>query len=258
MFLKRIILALSSVLVLWSAPLSAQYLLPIDFSGSDSLRISDDLERFANHIGVDIGNIPGFVFQQDREFPRIRIFYQQSGGYTFTEGRYDNNPTNGFTSLGVFTVMGDLTSNLQLLFRYNALPVDNRAVVLNGYGARFRSAVGTDSLHALAFGVMLQKLADADPFFAKTLDFSLQYGWFRPRLTYRIDLTASYISGKVDVSTNQAIGTAHDGKFEKRVIHTGFAVIREWNRLSGGLTLRYTPNIWNVNATIGWSLPSNF
>jgi len=258
MYLKRIILASSLTLCGWIAPLTAQYLLPIDFSDSDSLHISADLDRFANHIGIDIGDIPGFVFQTDLEFPRIRIFYQQSAGYTFPEGRYDGNPTDGFTSLGTFTAMGDLTSNLQLFLRYNALPVANRAVVLNGYGARIRSDVGTDSLHALALGIMLQKLADADPFFAKTLDFSLQYGWFHRRWTYRLDLTASYISGKVDVSANPEIAGAHSGQFEKRVIHGGVTLLREWNRFIAGLTLRYTPNIWNGEVTIGWSLPSNF
>ncbi|MCF7804614.1 MAG: hypothetical protein K9N46_10295 [Candidatus Marinimicrobia bacterium] len=253
----RLILG-SLCFIIFGGSLYGQYRLPVDFSGSDSTQITGNLNRFADHWGLHLGEIPGFVFPADGEFPRIQFYYQQSGGFTHQKSRYDGNPPDGITSLGTFTAMGDVTSNLQLILRYNTLALENRGAVLNGYGARFRSAVGTDSLHALAIGVLNQKVADAGNFSANSLDISFQYGWFLGYWTIRADLAASFVDGKVDVSGNSAIGTAHDGRYEHRTIHGGLALYRQYRRITTGLTLRTNLNIWTLHGTIGWSLPSNF
>lgn len=252
-------LLLTNVLVLLcGTTLFGQYRFPIDMSTTDSISVQQDLKNFAAHAGVHVGDIPGFVFQQDREFPRIQFYYEQGTAYSFTESRYAENPENGFTSLGMFTGIGDLTSNLQLILRYNPILLENHALVLNGYGARYRSGVGTDSLHALALGVLVQKIAGDEPFFTKHLDFSVQYGLFLRPWIFRADIVASYINGRLDLSNATALDPGYDGTFKERVIHGSTALYYQWQRMTTGVTLRTTGKIWNIQGTIGWSLPSNF
>lgn len=233
----------------------AQYRLPLSFNQSDSMHIKDDLNNFASHFGVHFGDIPGTVFQRGLEYPRIQFFYEQDVAYTLNQNKYNDKSSGAMTSTGMFTLLGDITSNMQLILRYNPMPLDGKASVLNGYGARYRPSVGTDSLHSLSLGVMIQKLASAD-FYSKSVDFSLGYNWFLPRWTIHLDATGSFVSGHFDVQDIPAIGGNVSTDFERRIIHLGVGLQHQWRNVTLGGRLRSNGFIWSGILQIGWSIPS--
>lgn len=233
----------------------AQYRLPLSFDRSDSTHIQSDLKNFANHFGVHFGDIPGTVFQQGLEYPRIQFFYEQNAAVTLKKAQYNQQSSGTITSTGMFTLLGDITSNMQLILRYNAMPLDGKSSVLNGYGARFRPSAGTDSLHSLSVGVMIQKLAASD-FDAKSVEFSVGYNWFLPRWTIHLDATSSFVSGQFDLQNIPAIGDNVSTDFERRVIHLGIGIQRQWRNVTFAGRLRSNGVIWSGIIQIGWSIPS--
>lgn len=234
---------------------SAQYRLPLNFNQSDSMHIKGDLKNFANHFGVHFGDIPGTVFQRGMEYPRIQFYYGQGAAYTLNQNKYNNKSSGAITSTGMFTLLGDLTSNMQLILRYNPMSLDDKASVLNGYGARYRPSVGTDSLHSLSLGVMIQKLASSG-YYAKTVDFSLGYNWFFQRWTIHLDASTSFVNGHFDLKEIPAIGENVSTDFEQRVIHLGIGAQYQWRNVTFGARIRSNGFIWSGIMQLGWSIPS--
>lgn len=245
-----------SALFLLVTPLSAQYRLPLSFGRDDSTNINSDLNRFAGHAGVHFGDIPGVVFQRGHEYPRIKFFYQQDAAFTKLNYQYNNGTSGSLTSTGMFTLLGNITANMQVILRYNPMPLDGKATVLNGYGARYRPDVLTDSLHSLSLGIMVQKLASGD-FNARLLDFSVGYNVYYPAFTLHTDVTASYVNGGFDLSTNQAIGDNISGDFKHRIIHLGIGIERKWRSVTFAGRIRSNGLIWSGGIQVGWSIPSN-
>jgi len=160
------------------------------------------------------------------------------------------------TMAGTFSVVGNVTPNLQLLLRYNAMILNGNASEFTGYGARYRSGIGTDSLHSVALGVLMQKLNNAGVSPVNTLDFTLQYSRYLLKWTLVGDFTISYVSGTLNNLDTEQFGGTFNGEFEDRVIHGGIGVIRQWRSLTFEAKLRSDLQIWNVILTIGWSFPS--
>lgn len=236
----------------------AQYLLPVGFENTDSLSLSRDLESFAGQISVHFGNAPGVVFQRNRAYPRIQLYYQQDAAFTFPNRRYWSPEKSPVTSTGVFTGIGDVTANLQVFLRYNAMVIDNKTAVFNGFGARYRMGLGTDSLHALSLGFLTQKLAGSQILTVNDFDLTLQYAHYFLHWITRLDFTLSYVSGTMDVTRYLNLGSDFSGEFKKQVGHVGMGLIRTWNQFSAGVSLQTTGRIWNALIEVGWRLPSSF
>lgn len=251
--MSRPLLFLFSVLLLgsWTA-LNAQYIFPTEFSSGDSTALQSDTRSYAAHGALHFGDIPGMVFQRDHARPRISFYYQHDAAYTFPGSRFQNGKEQALTSTGMFSLVGDITPNLQVILRYNSLILANNAAEISGYGVRYRSAVGTDSLHSLAAGVMMQKLAGGAVAPLESLDFILQYGWYRAPWVLHGDLAVNYSSGVVRCAGDEELRY----KFDHRNIHLGLGMLRQWEILSGGVKLRTDLTIWNLIFTVGWSIPS--
>lgn len=252
----RIIL-LSFLLLSLGERAYGQYHFPMDFEQSDSTTISRDLDRFSSHLGVHFGHMPGVVFRLTRAFPRIQFYYQHNMAWSGSNTRYWSSGETEVTTAGTFTGMADLTPNLQLMLRYNPMVIDGELAVFNGFGARYRSGVGTDTLHTLAIGVLVQQLGGTQIMTSNDLDFSLQYSRYYNHWVTTLDLTVSFITGRMDVTQAADFGAQFTGEFEHRVFHLGVKAIRSWQRLNGGITLRTNGRIWNCIVELGWSLPSS-
>jgi len=254
----RLLIILSVACLLLPPAARGQYRLPVGFAGSDSLSLSEDLQAFAGQIGVHFGSVPGTVFPQNREYPRIQFYYQQDAAFTLPGGRYWADKKDPITSTGVFTGMGDITGNLQVFLRYNAMVIDGKTAVLNGFGARYRTGVGTDSLHSVSVGFLTQQLAGGQIMRVNDLDFTLQYARYFIRWTARVDLSLSYVSGNMDLSRYPNLGEQESGEFNKRVGHLGIGITRTWGQFNTGAMLQTTGRIWNLFIEIGWELPSSY
>ncbi|HKJ67990.1 MAG TPA: hypothetical protein VKA68_08530 [bacterium] len=252
----RIIL-LNVLLLSLGGRLFGQYHFPMDFAQSDSTTISRDLERFSGQMGVHFGHMPGVVFRLTRAFPRFQFFYQQGAAWTGSNTRYWSADEPAITTAGTFTGMADLTPNLQLMVRYNPMMIDGDLAVLNGFGARYRSGVGSDTLHTLAIGVLVQKLDGAHILKSNDLDFSLQYSRYYQSWVTSLDLTVSFVRGQMSDTRAAEFGSEFSGAFEHRVFHLGIKAMRSWNRINTGIAFRTNGRIWNCIAELGWSLPSS-
>jgi len=234
----------------------AQYSFPVDFSSTDSLQFRGDTKAFAGQFGVHFGDIPGFVFQTDREFPRIRFFYQQDAAVAISPGAsYADQSRGRITDIGLFTGMGNITPNLELIGRYNVMTIGGKSAVLNGYGARYRTALGTDSLHSLATGFLLQKLAGSSDVFLKSLDFNVAYGWYFPSYILTFDGMLSYVSGQVNLQGNPGIPAGFNPAFSHRVLQFGVGFLTHWKGLSLGCKFRTNLGVYNFIGYVGWSFP---
>jgi len=253
----KYIASLIIILICSGTQISAQYRLPLSFEKTDSTNIGTDLNRFAAHVGVHFGDIPGVVFQSGHEYPRIKFFYQQNVVFTKSNYQYNNKSSGNITSTGAFTLLGNITGNMQLVLQYSPMPLDGKATVFNGYGARYRPGVLTDSLHSLSMGIMVQKLASGD-FYAKLLDFAIGYNLYYPAFTLHVDATASYVNGEFDLTDIEAIGNSVSGNFERRIIHIGIGLERKWRSVTFAGRLRSNGFILSGGIQIGWSIPSNY
>ncbi len=250
-FIRKYLLCL---LVFISGTGHAQYALPTNFVSADSTTIQGELTKFASHVALHLSDTPGFVFQMTQGYPRVQFFYQHTNAFTGESKRYVDFPSSGVTNTGIFTGIGDITPNLQVIMRYNPMRLSGEVAVFNGFGARYRTAGITDSLRSLALGVMVQKLSGTNIAGVKILDFSMQYGHYAGDYIFTGDVTASFING--NLSIEKLLGEQFDGTYEKRVFHGGIGVIRRWNHWSLGVKIRSTGTIWASTLTIGWGLPS--
>jgi len=256
--MKWRILIFSIILSLSGGNLFGQYYLPMDnFSRSDSISIDNDLRKYAEHVGVHFGHIPGTVFQLNREYPRIQFFYQHDMAWTAIGSRYWKEDGTNFSTVGTFTGIGELTPNLQIILRYNPMVIDGESAVFNGFGVRYRSGVGTDSLHSLAVGIMVQKLDGSQVIKTNDLDISLHYSHFVSNWTITYDIALSAVSGTMDILPEKDFGSDFNGEFERQLIHLGAAIQRSWHGFHGGLGIRTNGSIWSITAELGWSIPSS-
>jgi len=241
-------------LLSYSGALHSQYALPTNFVSTDSNTVNSELSKFSKHVAIHFSDIPGYVFSLTEGYPRVQFYYQHDYALTGNQNQYVDFTESGTTSIGVFSAIGDVTPNLQVILRYNPMRLSGEAAVFNGYGMRYRAAALTDTLSSFAIGVMLQKLSGANIQGVKTLDFSMQYGRYAGNYIYLADITGSFVSGELQLE--KLISQQFDGTYEKRVIHFGFGILRQWSHFNAGVKLRTTGNIWNGIIAIGWGLPS--
>ena len=241
-------------LLSFSGILHAQYALPTNFVSTDSNSVHSELTKFSKHVAIHFSDIPGYVFSLTEGYPRVQFYYQHDYALTSGQNQYVDFTESGATSVGVFSAIGDVTPNLQVILRYNPMRLSGEAAVFNGYGMRYRTAALTDTMSSFTIGVMLQKLSGANIHGVKTLDFSMQYGRYAGKYIYLGDITGSFVSGELPIE--KLISQQFDGTYEKRVIHFGVGLLREWNHFNVGVKLRTTGKIWNGIIAIGWRLPS--
>ncbi len=245
-------LFLSSLILAGAGTLSAQYSFPTIFASGDSAVLDHDTKAYAAQMALHFGDIPGAVFQADHARPRISFYYQQDAAVAGDAGTFRNTDKHTLTSTGMLSLVGDVTSNLQVILRYNAMMLQGNAAELSGYGARYRSGMGTDSLHTLALGFMAQKLAGGAIAPVQTLNFSLQYGWHRVHWILQGELGLNYATGEV----RRAGGHEMRYAFDHRAIHAGAGLLRSWKHVTAGIKFRTNLKIFSAMFTAGWSFPS--
>lgn len=241
-------------LLFFSDILRAQYALPTNFVSTDSNSVNNELTKFSKHVAIHFSDIPGYVFSLTEGFPRVQFYYQHDYAFTGAQNQYVDFTESGATSIGVFSAIGDVTPNLQVILRYNPMRLSGESAVFNGYGIRYRTAALTDTMSSFTLGVMLQKLSGSNIHGVKTLDFSMQYGRYYGDYIYLADITGSFVSGELPIE--KLISQQFDGTYEKRVIHFGIGLLRQWNHFNAGVKLRTTGRVWNWIFTVGWGLPS--